>query len=172
MLKLAGSCLLIAAAAGLGNEEARQVKKRLDALYQCKTLVTLLQGQIRYAGSDLEEGFRELGERLEGAFRIFCFSLSERIEDLSGSPFDEIWRGAVIELLADSGLDQEDQHVFAKVGMALGYLDVESQCRHLSNYLEQLGTVIERAETEIRQKMKLYRSLGVCAGLFLTLLLV
>ena len=52
MSRLVGAVLVVLAAAGIGNELAGEVKRRLNALYQCKTLVTFLQSQIRYAVSE------------------------------------------------------------------------------------------------------------------------
>ena len=172
MVKIIGAMLVFAAAAGLGNEQAHQVQKRLRALYQCQTLVTLLESQIRYTGADLEECFRELGQRLFGPFREFCLCLADTITNLPGRPFEALWRAASAECLANSGLNKEDLSLFGTVGQAVGYLDCQSQCRHLDNYLERLALEIARAETETRQKSRLYRSLGVCAGAMITLLMI
>lgn len=170
MSRLVGAVLVVLAAAGIGNELAGEVKRRLNALYQCKTLVTFLQSQIRYAVSDLSEMFREAGDRQEGAFRSFCRRLAEETAGNCGRDFAGLWEDAVGEDLAASGLNAEDRRLLASVGPALGYLDGESQCRQLENYLERLEPEIGRAEAETRSKCSLYRKLAVFAGLFLTIL--
>jgi stage III sporulation protein AB len=172
MIKIAGALLVLLAFSGLGNAYASDVRRRLKALYQCRNLAILLQGQIRYAGLDLAESLTEASGHLDGPFRDFCRNLAEKIKTMPGQDIATLWRYHTERDLKESGMKKEDRELFAEIGVMLGYLDGESQYRHLENYRERLDRAIGQAETETASKCRLYRSLGVLGGMFLTILLL
>ena len=57
------------------------------------------------------------------------------------------------------------------LGSNLGYLDLKMQERTILLYLEQLDETIGFLKEHGRERRKLYMSLGVMGGLFLTIAL-
>ncbi|MCI8515059.1 MAG: hypothetical protein HFI93_10620 [Lachnospiraceae bacterium] len=169
-IKIAGALLILLAAAGIGNESAGGVRRRLEALYQCRSLTLLLQGQLKYAFSGLSEMLVEAGGRLEFPFSDFCRRLAEKLESMPGQEIGRLWRDTAEETLTGSGLTGKDRERFCELGNALGYLDGESQCRRLESCGERIDREIARAEAETAAKCRLYRSLGVLGGMFVTIL--
>ena len=57
-------------------------------------------------------------------------------------------------------------------GENLGYLDKEMQLATIDLYLATIETEIEEAVRTVKEKTYLYNSLGVMAGIFLTIILI
>lgn len=172
MIKAAGALLLFLAAVGLGNEAAGQVRRRLEALYQCRSLALLLEGQLKYAFYGLSEMLSEAGKHLVSPFSEFCRSLAGEIQAMPGREISRLWRDTASETLAESGLKESDLELFFEMGNTLGHLDGESQCRRLESCRERIDLEINRAESETAAKCRLCRSLGVLGGIFVTILLL
>lgn len=172
MIKAAGAALVFLAAAGMGNERAGRVRRRLEALYQCRNLTLLLQGQLKYAFFGLSEMLSEAGKQVEAPFSEFCHSLAGEIQAMPGQEIARLWRDTAFRTLGGSGLTETDFERFSELGNILGYLDGESQCRRLESCRERIDWEIGRAETETAAKCRLYRSLGVLGGIFVTILLL
>ena len=54
------------------------------------------------------------------------------------------------------------------MGFHLGYLDLAMQERNLLLYIEQLDGQIAYLQMHLRERTKLYASLGIMGGLFLS----
>ena len=68
-------------------------------------------------------------------------------------------------------MDKADRQALVALGENLGYADREMQERTLLFYLEQTDDSIRYLKKELEGRMKLYRSLGMAAGLFLLVVL-
>lgn len=172
VIRAAGALLVFLAAAGIGNESAGRVKRRLEALYQCKNLTVLLQGQLRYAVLCLPEMLAEAEKQVEAPFSEFCRKLAGKLRAMPGQEIGCLWRKTAEETLAASGLTGKDREWFCELGNVLGYLDGESQCRRLASCRERIDFEIGRAQAETAVKCRLYRSLGILGGMFVTILLL
>ena len=69
-------------------------------------------------------------------------------------------------------MKKEDIRNLEELGAFLGYSDRKMQENILQFYLEQTQDSIEELKTEIYTKSKLYRSLGLAAGIFLFVFLI
>lgn len=85
------------------------------------------------------------------------------LSDIFSSQIEEDFRG--------SGLKKADLENLGTLGAQLGYLDVEMQKKNLEFYLEQVNDAWAQAQREYREKEKLFRCLGISAGVFLVILL-
>lgn len=171
MMKISGSMLLIAGTSGYGVWKAGCYKSRIRLLEQLRQMVFLLKGQVLYANATLEEAFAAVGGRTEGALARLFLYVAEEIGKQQGEAFFTIWKEAVEEILADSELKEEDRRQLAAMGEHLGFLDRDMQERNLLLYLEQLDVSIDELRAHRQERCRLYTSLGVMAGMFLTILL-
>ncbi|MDO5415944.1 MAG: stage III sporulation protein AB [Lachnospiraceae bacterium] len=170
-----GACLVTAGCAGLGAQMARQWRLRLRWLEQLRQMIYFLKGEILYGHSALGDALKRVGERCrktEGerglqTLPLFFLSVSGRIDRQQGEAFTDIWKEE-LEKLPDSPLRDEDMAELKNLGDHLGYLDVQMQERTILLYLEQLDGQIAYLRMHLKERTKLYTSLGVMGGLFLT----
>ena len=164
MLKLAGACLIMVSAAGIGVSFGSDLKRRSQELRILKQLI--------YTKTPLPEAFYHISVRLPRPFGPFLAGVAEELGRADGRIFGDIWREQIKNSLSSSHLTRTDRNQLETLGEVLGYLDLEMQLSSIDLYLEQLEISIREAESSIGSKQKLYQSLGVAGGIFLVILLI
>ncbi|NLP35001.1 MAG: stage III sporulation protein AD, partial [Clostridiales bacterium] len=91
-LKMIGCLLVIASSTAMGFFFSNEMKCRLENLKELKKLIMLLRGDIRYANTPLPEAISAIARRNPGNFKAFFQSTSQKLQDLSGQTFAEIWK--------------------------------------------------------------------------------
>lgn len=174
-MKWMGACLVTLGCTGLGQYMARQWKLRLRWLEQLRQMIYFLKGEILYGHTALGDALERVGERCQRAegdrglmgLPLFFLSVAERIRRQEGEGFSDIWKEE-LSRLKENPLKEEDIAGLKCLGDHLGYLDLNMQERNLLLYLEQLDGQIEYLRMHLKERTKLYTSLGVMGGLFLT----
>lgn len=170
-LRAAGCLLMIAGSSGWGFWLAGRYQERLSLLEQLKQMIFLLKGQILYANAPLAEAFETVGRRTEGPLSQLFLAVGERIDAQDGELFYQLWREEIDSLGRESALKEADRQSLAALGEHLGFLDREMQERNLLLYLEQLDLQIQELREHKKERSRLYTSLGVMGGMFLSILL-
>jgi len=171
-IKIIGAVLVIASCSILGFMKSVRIRGRYRELLEWKKLLHLIGGEIRFGRNTLEEAFGSVAEKCEQPHRDFFFYLSDHIKKRTGTTMAEIWNAAVAETLFTSQLEPMDKEVLGSLGKELGCLDQETQLKTLQLTLEQLEDIRTELYKELPQKTKLYNSLGILAGIFLTILFI
>ena len=89
----------------------------------------------------------------------------------SGS-FLTVWDEKTDQLLTNEGFKKEDKVLLEQLGNSLGYLDLTMQTETLNLAILQTDDAIMNAKEQLEIKGKLYQTMGVTAGAFLTLLII
>ncbi|MBS6643274.1 MAG: stage III sporulation protein AB [Clostridiaceae bacterium] len=171
LIKMIGGACVIAASSGLGISMAGQWKKRLELLEQLRKMIFLLKGEILYANAPLEEAFERVGNKSGGVLGTLFTAVSQRIRNQCGEPFFTMWIEEINGMDSRILLSKEDRQSLISFGEHLGYLDCEMQERTILLYLEQLDLTIAYLREHQREKSRLYTSLGIMGGLFLTIVM-
>jgi len=172
MLKLMGSMLVLLCSVGLGMAGAGELKAHCMELRLLKQAIYMLRGEVKYAKSTLPEAFGMLAVRVGPPFAGFFGNLEQELAWQQGRSFRDLWDEEIERSLGKSTLRREELEKLKRLGEGLGYLDLEMQLATIELYLEQLEEDISKAGQELHTKQKLYRSLGMAAGVFLVILLV
>lgn len=170
-MRIAGAVCTVAGASGLGFWLAGQYTRRLEELLKLRQMIFLLKGQILYANATLAEAFEEVGSRTEGALSELFKKAASRMRQQEGEMFGDIWQDEVMTC-GNPVLTKTDMQELAGLGAHLGYMDRDMQERTLLLYLEQLDLTIDGLRQQKQERCRMYSSLGVMGGLFLTILLV
>ncbi len=85
-------------------------------------------------------------------------------------PFSEIWVEETEKFPDDLPLGKQDIEAIRTLGKNLGYADKKTQERTILFYLEQTDDSLAFLKKEMESRTKLYRSLGMAAGLFILVL--
>ena len=163
---------------GAGFLAAKKWKDHLELLLLFRQMIHHLKGQILSAHATLPEALSEVGNRSlgqrEGIFREpgewFC-RVAKRLEIRENESFSEVWKSEMAGFSADFPLSKQEMEQLRALGEQLGYADMAMQERTMLFYLEQVEESIARLKGELLQRTKLYRCLGMAAGLFLMVVL-
>ena len=131
----------------------------------------LLRNKAKLEAS-LEEAFEAVAERMGSPFQEFLQELAEKLGKKEIKGFEEIWKEQVDSLLKEDGFQKEDRYLFQMVGNGLGYLDLNMQIENLNLAMLQTEEALKIAKEVQKVRGKLYQTLGVTAGMFLTLLII
>lgn len=171
MLRAAGAACILLGAFGTGWSLALSWRRRLELLEALRRMAYFLKGEIVYGHGTLAEGLAQAGKKGGGPFGAMFEAAAARLEERDGTAFWEIWE-AEADKLSELPLKPQDWDQLKRLGSQLGYLDLEMQERTLLLYLEQLDETIGYLKEHRRERCRLYMSLGVMGGLFLTIALM
>lgn len=172
VIKVIGCILVISSTTGMGFFFSSEMKGRIEDLREFRKLVVLLRGDIRYANTPLPEAISSLARRHNGRFHAFFEKVSIKLQELSGQTFSEIWKAAVGNEMKDTSLTKKDKLQLIQFGENLGYLDKDMQLNTLDLYISQLEDELTELSKSVKEKSYIYNSLGIMAGIFLTIIML
>lgn len=167
MFKYAGLILIILISSFSGVYFSTALKSRLATLKKVNYLIDEIIILLRYKASTVYEiiGY------LTGNERFAEFSFLEKISADGDCSFQLEWCNS-LEENPPLNLKQDDLQILADIGKNLGTSDIEGQISTLNIQRNELKILISSAETEYEKKSKLYRSLGVLVGAFISVMLI
>ena len=171
-IKLIGGLFLIGSAAAVGFIKAEELQVRVRILLELKRMIGFLQGELRFHKASLAEAFEAVSDRTSEPFAGFLKELARKIETKDFRGFEEIWKEQVERLLKEDGFQKEDRYLLETLGNGLGYLDLKMQTENLNLVMLQTEEAVRLAKEMQQVKGKMYQTLGVTAGVFLTLLII
>jgi stage III sporulation protein AB len=151
-----------------GNE----LKSRINDIKELRKLMVLLRGDIRYGNTPLPEAICAIARRHEGSFKAFLEKVSARLNENLGYTFSQVWKEAVEAELLSTSLNKKDKLGLIQFGENLGYLDKEMQMNTLELFLTQMEDEIIELSKTAKEKSYLYSTLGIMAGIFVTIILI
>ena len=157
--------MILLSGAGLGFNKSRELGNRKKHLEMLMRMIILLKGEIRYGNTSLYDAFTGAAGKLEGKYREFFLNTAEEIKKKKGKPFGEIFRSCARESLDDQNFTK----IFS-LGERLGYLGMDMQLRQLQLLEEDVENEIQELNKDLKEKKKLYQSLGILLGILLAVL--
>jgi stage III sporulation protein AB len=156
----------------MGFYFSNQLKSRIDDIKELRKLIVLLRGDIRYGSTPLPEAISAIARRHEGSFKGFFTKVSERLSEHSGNTFSQVWKEAVDAELMVTSLNKKDKSHLIQFGENLGYLDKEMQMNTLELFLTQMEEEIIELSKTAKEKSYLYNTLGIMAGIFISIIMI
>lgn len=172
IMKIVGCVLVIASSSGMGFFFSNELRCRIEDLRELRKLVSLLRGDIRYANTPLPEAISTITRRHSGSFDTFFHTVSSKLRELSGHTFAQIWKDAVQKELNKTSLSKKDKLHMIQFGESLGYLDKDMQMNTIDQFLSQLDEEIRDLTKTIKEKAYLCNTLGIMAGIFITIIMI
>lgn len=172
ILKVTGCVFILTSCSGMGWLFGTEIKKRLEDLKSAKTVALLLRGDIRYAHTALPEALENVSKRHEGRLGPFLKRVSRDLREYSGKSFQEVWKDAMKDELNQTSLTKKDKICLYQFGEQLGYLDKDMQMNHIDWYITQVEEDMKEIAMDAKDKIRLYKSLGILFGILITILLL
>lgn len=181
-IRILGAFLVIFASTGMGLYFGSNIKDRLEKLQMLKQQFTAIRSDIGYSKTTLPEAMQNMAERLSldktlknkasKEFAGFYQEIAQRLMERTGVPLQEIWNNAIEHHLKGTTLNSSDLQLLSSLGGQFGGLDREMQLKTIDLYLARLEEERLSEVQKAGEKMRLYRTLGLLAGVFLVVVML
>lgn len=169
-VRLICGALCIISTAGLGWLKGVRMQKRIQALSKLIRLLHHMARELEFGREPLPEVFEKMGTRSTEPLRTFLLQTSEELQHEYRS-IREIFSRNVQLYLTGWNLAAEDLKLLQSFGSELGFPDRQLQMHTVETYLQEVLRRREELRQQYPQTCRLCRTLGVSAGIFLTVIL-
>ncbi|MBC8535536.1 stage III sporulation protein AB [Feifania hominis] len=164
MFKMVGMCLILLTTTFAGSALSADLKRRIRDLRLCADLIAKIGREISYSRCPITEVLGRCAQEKKYAPLRFL-QLSK--------PFDSERFRLHYEKNRDSlCLKNEDHDLILEFFADFGKSDAVGELARCGKYEAELARRVEELEPAIEKQAKLYRSLGVLSGVFLSILMV
>lgn len=146
---------------------SNKYKQRVVELKEIKIFLEMLKTKIRFTYEPLPEIFDETLDSFKGSILEFIKDVKIKMETM---PAGMAWQEAIKE--ANLNLNLEDKNILNKMGNLLGKTDMEGQLSGIEVTENFLNKQIEKAEAEKEKNEKMYKTLGIIAGIGMVIILI
>ena len=165
-LRLLSIVFFILCGAFCGICYSEKLKRRVSICNEAEKLMRSCAVMIRTSGADIFHIIKALkGEEL--CFLRFLYTLPEEFS--TDCDIRKLWCDAIGN---DQDMPGEEKAVLREFGSILGTSDTEGQLVAITSQLLRMEELREQRRLEYMQKGKLYRSLGVMAGVSVGIILI
>ena len=171
MLKSLGLFLVIGSTSAVGFGYAKNVHRQLQQMRQLLSAIEYMKDEISYRMTPLEQVFEVLGAELSGAVGAFFACCCRRMRQERTSSIQDVFCAAMRDA-AGLHLPRQAHGALASLALVLGKFDVEGQCRALDLASERIGRTIRELEDNRQERCRSYRTIGICAGFAVAVILL
>jgi stage III sporulation protein AB len=100
--------------------------------------------------------------------KLSCFDFGV----CTSQPLEALWNRSAEESAKAYFLTNLDKSLLCEFGAELGKTDVEGQLKHIELYKVQFTKQLAESEENIKQKAKLYKTMGFFVGASLALIMI
>ncbi|MBQ6250545.1 stage III sporulation protein AB [Ruminococcus sp.] len=165
-LRFIAVILIVLCGAFCGALNAEKLKHRVQLCCEAEKLMRLSETMIRTGGSDIYSIVKKLKAE-KAKYIAFISKLPDSFS--ADCSIREKWREL---LLRDTSVPEEESAVLLEFGSVLGTTDVQGQLSSIDALLVRIEELREQRRQEYLQKGRLYRSLGVMAGVSVGIILI
>lgn len=151
----------------IGMTISQKYKKRELELKEMKTALNMFKSKIKYTYETIPDTFMEISANFScNISNIFKNASLKMKEDNAGNA----WNNAIDNTY--SYMNKEDRNVLKSLSKMLGKTDLEGQLQEIELTDNFLNYQIEKAEIERQKNEKLYKTLGIVAGIGFVIVLI
>lgn len=162
MIKIPGLILIVISCFSVGLYLSARLKYRLEFLSSFKEFLSSLEINIRY-------NCLEIIPLIKASAPV---NITDIFSDENDGSFLDYWNNSINNIPKKFALKEEDLKLLYEFGRTLGTTDIEGQLNHIILYKNLIEANIDNSKKELKQKSKLYKTLGLFTGLSIALLLL
>lgn len=166
MIKVAGAILVILSSSAIGFQKSHVYGLNIKELEELRQIFMLFQVELTYGRQTMFEIFQKLTDLTDGIWKDWLKLLTCRLKQYQSGPFTEIWKRSVQEGLSESHLTKMELDWLEELGPRISY----PEC--VEAYVKKLEWEIEKKRRDYEGKKKLYPTIGIMGGIFLSILLL
>ncbi len=171
MIKLLGALLIVFAGAAIGFNRARLLSNRPRQIRRLVHLLNQLETEIYYGFTPLPRALARLAKQAAEPLSGLLGQAAGNLSGSSGRTVRECWQQAVDDHWPKTAMKAAERDILSRLGWTLGVTDRDDQIKHLRLAVSQLQSEENTAEEERKRYEKLWKSLGVLAGVLIVILL-
>lgn len=172
MLKILGAFVIIGATTVMGFLYARVFSTRVKQLRDMQYALNMLESEIIYTATPLIHAMRHISEKSNDSVKLLFERISELLREKKAEGVHEAFNQAMKEFKKDLYFEKEEVEVMASFMHSLGSSDIEGQKKNFNITIKKLESFEKKAEETKSKNEKLYKYLGVCAGVLIVMILV
>ena len=165
ILRLSGGFLIVLGCGCFGFSVAANYRDRILDLYEIVRLLELIKAELSYRLTPLPTLMRRVAGQSYQYQKLLCRFAdtidSQVLPDLC----------SCMKIALGTQVTDHISSVFQRLAASLGNYDLQGQLRQLDGLVEQIRREIKELEEKKDAKLKLYKTLGLCAGSALAILL-
>lgn len=151
---------------GIGILISKSYENRVIELKEFKNILNIIRTKMKFTYEPLAEIFRQISNDNETDIeKIF----GQMANQLTYYQTKEVWENCIQN--SDISIKQEDKDILKKLGKLLGQTDIDGQISEIEVTQNFLDIQIGKAEEEKKKNQKMYKTLGVVAGLVFVIIL-
>lgn len=172
MIKVTGALVIIFSCTYIGINISNKYRQRVKELLEIKRIVGIMLGEIRYSLTPIPNIFQIMIDKTDGVFKKYFIVMDAEVSDYSGLALKDIWNNNLKILKDNTCLNSNDIELFSMLGNNLGFLDKQMQIDTINLYIEQLSDQIIESKAALKDKTRLFSSLGVLGGILIVIVLI
>ncbi|MCL2572894.1 MAG: stage III sporulation protein AB [Defluviitaleaceae bacterium] len=168
---LAGAVALVVSCAGLGFYFAAQEGFRINDLQEFKKALMILSSEIDHLRTPLPIACANIAKRIKEPIGGLFSHFSNLLKENEGETAYQLWAQTLDAHKKQTYLASEDWDVIEGFGKTLGYLDKQMQQSAITVTVDYINEKTTSLQTQSEKNKRMFRSLGVIAGLLLVVVL-
>lgn len=168
-IKALEAAVLIMGCTGIGLWKWARLYARVKELRDLREILQRLRVEILYEQTPLEEAALHLTQERDNGFfqMLWDGHLQGRWED-----YAQLWEDTCEQWFPTSLLKSEEREAWVRLGRQLGRGGLKQQEQVLDHCEFQLKDLEEQALSDLKTRGRMYITMGICCGIFLTVLLL
>jgi len=171
-IKIIGSMVVIFSASMIGFLIAGAYRDRPKELRELQSALLMLETEIGYASTPLSEALDRISKRTDPQISKFLKNVKEHLQKKQGYTAEEAWEKSLMDFYGESSLNLEDKAILSNLGKYIGTSGTSDQIKHIKLAIAQLKNQEKKAESEKYKNEKVWRYMGVLAGILFVLLTI
>lgn len=167
--KWLGASLVVVGCGGVGFSLAHSYKRQIVILSELQDALQIMHGELSCRLTPLPELFGKMAQLQDGSLHKVFAHLSEELEQQNLPDAFECMR-AVLARVPD--LPDDAAGVLLELGKCMGIFDLDGQLRQLEALQGRCGILLASLNQQKEDRVRQYRTLGICAGAALAILLI
>lgn len=175
MMRFAGITCLAVFCVLAGIQRFLRYQSYFRLLLEMERFFLYMKSEIQYSKSSMPEFFLAASGREYPRMRSWIQNIAKRLEGKERGmrqSFAEVWEEAAATETAFEINNPELAEAFCRLGDEIGGMDMQSQLKYLEIFLRDVEREIVSVKEQLPIRKKLYLSLGVMAGMFVTVVLI
>ena len=171
LLKAVGVSVLFASSSMFGYSLSSDFNKRIKILEKFYKTLIVLKGEINYNNSGIKEAIEVISLDKDVTGRFFCTII--RIFEEKKVSVNKAWSLAVKqELDTLNYTKKEEVMIIEELGRSIGITDKETQLNNINYTMDKLSRLITELKEIKESKCKIYKMMGIVAGMFVAIILI
>lgn len=153
----------------IGNLYSKKYSNRLYELEKINGLLNIFKAKIKFTCLTIQEIFNQIYEENKDNIGEIFKNASDYMNEESSK---KAWEKSLENATKKTNFNEEDITTLKTLGKMLGNTDMAGQVSQIELTEQMLLERIENAKVEKKKNSKLYKTLGITAGLAIAIILI